>query len=344
MTSDSSTISPLIRAQAPLILAEIRKASSILLHCHPSPDPDSVGSALAMKLALEQMGKRATVIRGDSNIPQAFMHFPGAKDIVPKSFGEIDLKQFDLFICLDSGTTDRIGRAFPRDRSTLPFKVINIDHHISNKGFGDIDLIASDYPATAEILFDLFHEWGVELTHDIAANLFIGIYTDTGGLKFANTNAHSYRAMAVLVEKATDFQMLIDTMENARKPGTLAYIGLGLTNIETFFGGKLAISAISLSLLEQKGISIDDREGVHIANFLRSVEGWDIDVEMVELAPDQIKLSIRTRDSEKYDVSKLAVAFDGGGHKAAAGAGLKDTSLDDAKKLVVAKAKELYNL
>src|SRR3989344_3205155 len=92
------------------ILSHIEKANSILLHCHPSPDPDSVGSVLAMKCALEQMGKKATVIKGDSDIPQAFMHFPGADTIVKKNFGEVDLKNFDLFIILDSASPEMISR------------------------------------------------------------------------------------------------------------------------------------------------------------------------------------------------------------------------------------------
>src|SRR5579872_6587049 len=101
-------ISPLIKEKAPLILAEIKKATSILLHCHPSPDPDSVGSALAMKFALESLGKKATIIQGDNDIPRAYMHFPGAQDIVKKNFFELDLTQFDLFIVQDTGGLERI--------------------------------------------------------------------------------------------------------------------------------------------------------------------------------------------------------------------------------------------
>src|SRR3989344_9571766 len=99
-------ISEEVKKAAPLIFNEIKKANSILLHCHPSPDPDSVGSVLAMKFALESLGKKVTVIQGDSEIPQAFMHFPGAGDIVQKSFDEMDLKEFDLFIILDSGSPE----------------------------------------------------------------------------------------------------------------------------------------------------------------------------------------------------------------------------------------------
>ena len=188
-------ISPLIREKAPLILVEIKKAKSILLHCHPSPDPDSVGSALAMKFALESLGKKATVIRGDSEIPQAFMHFPGADQIVPKNFGEVDLKEFDLFISLDTAAIDRISTLGKLEFPASLF-VIDIDHHRTNPGFGAINLIESSYPATAQILFDLFKEWGVPITADMAYNLFIGIYTDTGAFKYRETTVKTFAIAA----------------------------------------------------------------------------------------------------------------------------------------------------
>src|SRR4051812_38019854 len=103
-------VSATIKEQAPIILAEIKKAKSILLHCHPSPDPDSVGSALAMKFALEGLGKKVTVIKGDSDIPEAFNHFPGALEIMAKNFFEIDLSQFDIFIVQDSASIEMISR------------------------------------------------------------------------------------------------------------------------------------------------------------------------------------------------------------------------------------------
>jgi len=339
----NAEISPIIKEKAPEILAEIKKASSILLHCHPSPDPDSVGSALAMKFALEQLGKKATVIKGDSDIPEAFMHFPGVKEIVPKNFGEIDLSDFDLFISLDCSTPNRVSSHWKKD-FIPPFKVINIDHHRSNEMFGSINLVEENYPATAQILFDLFVLWQIDMVEDISANLFIGIYTDTGGLKFRNTSARSYSIMSELVKKVPNFTWYVDVIDSSNSPESLAYEGAALSNIEVFLGGKLAIASVSNAVLKEKNITDKDMGGIPISNILRSVIGWDIDVELVEQKPGQIKVSIRTRDDKKYDLSKLAVALGGGGHKAAAGAGIVGRSLDDAKKLVVAKAKELYNL
>jgi bifunctional oligoribonuclease and PAP phosphatase NrnA len=336
-------VSPLIREKAPLILTEIKKADSVLLHCHPSPDPNSVGSALAMKFALEGMGKKVTVIRGDSEIPEAFMHFPGAKDIVQKNFTEIDLAGFDLFISQDCSKVDRISGisqlSFPPELT-----VINIDHHRSNDMFGAINLVVEDYPATAQILFDLFSEWRIVFTPELSANLYIGIYTDTGGLKFRGVSARTYEIMSKLVKIVPNFAWYIDVMENSNTPGSVAYQGVALNHVEIFLDGRLALASVPNTVLRQKGIKEEDMGGFKIANVLRRVIGWDIDVSLVEVEPDMIKVGLRTRDADKYDVSMLATALGGGGHKAAAGAALKNMPIEEAKRLVVAKAKELYNL
>jgi len=335
-------ISPLIKEKAPLILSEIKKASSILLHCHPSPDPDSVGSALAMKFALEQLGKKATVIKGDSEIPQAFMHFPGATEIVQKNFLEIDLNEFDLFLSLDTASVDRISTLGPL---VFPpgLTVINIDHHASNPGFGKIDLLETSYPATAQILFDLFSCWGIKITHEIAANLFIGIYADTGGFKHRGTNVRTFEVAAGLAPIIPDFPNIILQMERSRTPEFIAFLGLALSSIEIFLDGKMALSIVSNAALKEKGIPSDTASSSAISPFLTSVVDWNVGGALCEVEPGKVKASFRSTNADVYDVSKLTAALGGGGHKAAAGVTLK-MSLEDAKKLVVAKAKELYNL
>jgi phosphoesterase RecJ-like protein len=339
MTDD---ISPLIREKAPLILAEIKKADSILLHCHPSPDPDSVGSALAMKFALEQMGKKATVIKGDSEIPEAFMHFPGATEIVQKNFLEVDLKEFDLFLSLDTASKDRISTLGP---VVFPegLKVINIDHHATNPGFGMIDLIETSYPATCQILFDLFSCWKLNITHEIAANLFIGIYTDTGGFKYRGTNVRTFEVAGGLASVIPDFPKIIVRMEQSRTPEHIAFLGLGLSSVETFFDGVFALSCISAEALSEKRIPLEEAHASSIAPFITSVTDWKFGGCLCETGQGIVKGSFRSSDIERFDVAQLTAALGGGGHKAAAGVTLK-MPIDEAKKLVVAKAKELYNL
>lgn len=331
-----------IKAKAPQILAEIQKAKSILLHCHPSPDPDSVCSALAMKFALESLGKKVTVIQGDSPIPDAFMHFPGAKDILKNNFLEINQSDFDLFIVLDSASLDRITSKAPINILNS-LKLINIDHHKTNPNFGMINLVVSSYPATAQILFDLFNEWKIVIDRNIATNLFMGIYTDTGGLKYSGTTPQTFAVAGELVKIAPDFQKIISDMENSNTPDFITFQGLSFNSLETYLDGKLAMTSVSNESLVEKGINAKEISSSDISSILRTVIGWDIDVALVEYEPGKNKASFRTRDENKYDVSRLAASLGGGGHKAAAGATLI-MCLEDAKKKVVEKVKELYNL
>lgn len=339
--STNYDISPLIKEKAPLILAEIQKAKSILLHCHPNPDPDSVGSALAMKFAVEQLGKKVTVIKGDSDIPQAFMHFPGAKDIVMKSYWEIHPAEFDLFIIVDSALT---GVSRPK-QVELPstMTVINIDHHQTNTGVGSINIIDPSYPATGQLLFDILKEMKITITPDIAVNLFMGIYTDTGGFKYRGATAATFEVAAELVRICPDFTGIISDMENSNTLGDMTFSGVALSSIETVSGGRVALSVVPYKIIEEKNIPDVSISAGAISSILRTVGTFSIVGALIEARPDNIKVSFRSHDSDAYDVSKLAAALGGGGHKAAAGATLI-MSLQDAKKLVVEKAKELYNL
>ena len=336
-----SAFSPTVLAE---IKAEIKKAKSILLCCHPSPDPDSVGSNLAMKFVLESLGKKVTVIKGDSEIPRGFMHFPGAKDIVAKNFCEVDLKEFDLFILLDIASTNQISKlketVFP-----LPIKSISIDHHPSNPGYADLNLIVPEASATGQVLFDLFNEIGVEITPDIAANLFMAIYSDTGGFKYSNASLKTYETVTSLVRIYPGFSSLILRMENSESPEGLAFCGVALDSIEVFLGGKLAISGVSNAKLVEKKITAAGIGGssISISSMMNTVAEWKVTASLVELTPGKIKCSFRTKDAVNFSVGDLSTALGGGGHKAAAGATIS-ASLEDAKKLIVSKAKELYNL
>jgi bifunctional oligoribonuclease and PAP phosphatase NrnA len=331
-----------IRGGAGKVWREVKKANKILLHCHPSPDPDSVGSVLAMKFALENLGKKVTVIQGDSEIPPAFLHFPGAKDIEKKNFSEVNLKEFDLFISLDSSTPEMVSRK-SEPKFPLAIKSVVIDHHASNKGYADENFIDISSPSTTYILFKLFKEWGIDITSDMAANLFMGMYTDTGGFKFPPTDYKVLHAAAELIQIYPRYTDLIFTMENSQDKNSIYGQAIALNSIKTFCNDQIAISAVPHTLLSEKKIPTNAISEGYVANILKSVIGWDIAVSMVEIEPGRIKCSFRTRNVSKYDVSKLATELGGGGHKAAAGAVLT-TTLDEAVQKVVETARVLYNL
>jgi phosphoesterase RecJ-like protein len=337
----------IVQDAAPQILDIIKASKNILLHCHPSPDPDSVGSALAMKFALESLGKKVTVIAGDSAMPEAFMHFPGAKDIVTKNIFEVDFtgtsgsEPFDLFISQDAGSLDMISRKkiLVLDE-ILPasVKTIVIDHHITNTKYAkDYNLVDATYPATAQILYDLFNLWGIQITPEIAANLFIGIFTDTGGLRFSLVTSETYAAEAALVKIYPDFSLLISRMENTKRPQALAFQGLAFSRIETFLlpnGDHLAISSVPYSEILSRGFVTEDIMASLVAGVMRGVIGYDVAICIVEREPNLVKGSMRKRDEKAYDLSTIAAKLGGGGHKAAAGVIIPGT-IEDAKKKII---------
>lgn len=319
---------------APVILKEIQSAKNILIHCHPHADPDSVCSALATRAALIQLGKRVTIIGGDTSVPEAFSHFPGFDSIVPKSFSEINASEYDLFLAQDSGSVEMVSRAVsPVIPATM--KVIVIDHHVSNTRYGSINLVDAEYGATCQMLADLFELWNIKLDHDLALNLIMGMYTDTGGFRYENTTPSMLATVARLSVIAPDYYKSIEILDNARQPGFLAFQGIALSNIEMFLDGKLAISALPYELIQEKKLTAEDISTHTISNLLKSVIGWEVGVCMVELEKGKVKMSFRTRDPEKFNLSIIASRIGGGGHRAAAGANISG-SIDDAKKAVVA--------
>ena len=331
-----------IKKLAPKIWRAIQAAEKILLHFHPFPDPDSVGSALAMYHALRGRGKKITVLKGDSPLPEYLSFLPGYDAITPKNYLEINPAAFDLFLILDTSTTDRVSNLgevkFPPG-----LKTVLIDHHRSAAPFADLNLIAPEYPATAQILYELFRHWKIKLTPDIAACLFLGIYTDTGGFKYPGVTTETFLAAAKLVKLAANFPDLIFQLENNNSPGQLGFEGLAFSSIEVIGGGQVALVALSADQLKRASLQTKDAQGVSIPNHLKSVKGWMIGALLLEDGKGMTHLHLRTRDSIKFDVSKLAVALGGGGHAAAAGATLK-ISLPEAKALFLAKLKKIYGV
>lgn len=329
----------LVQDLAPQILEEIKKARRVLLHCHPNPDQDSVGGVLATMHVLEAMGKEVTVIRGDSEVSISFSCLPGFEKLSAKNFFEINLSEFDLFLILDSGGLDRISRIAP---VVFPahLKTINIDHHVTNDNFAQINLVDPAYPATCQILHDLFVSWGINITPEIAKCLIFGIYGDTGSFRYPSTTSDTLSVAAHLAEIAPDYTSLISFLDNSNTPGSVAYQGLALCSVALYCHDRVAISAVSHADLQNKKIESKDLY-VSIASILKSVIGWEIGVKMVEDQPGGVKVSFRTRDSEKYDVSKIAAALGGGGHKAAAATYMK-VPLDEAVKKVVEAIGAVY--
>lgn len=324
------------------IWKQIDKSKKILLHCHPGPDGDCVGSSLAFYHVLKNMGKDVVVIQGDNQIPRYLMTIPGADKILPQNIFQIDLDQFDLFIINDSSSPKQITRL---GNLKLPKKLntIVIDHHLSSEKFAKINLVLPKYIATCQILYDLFQLNKVKITPKIAACLFIGLYTDSGGFKYANATYKTLAIASSLAKIYPKFNQLIFDVENNDHPDRLKLLSLMLKSVENHYSKHVAIASISFEDIEKNNLDTNILGSYsEVSNMLKSVVGWDIAISMMEIQPKVVKVSLRTRDSKTYDLSKIAVATKaGGGHRAAAGATINQ-SLDEAKKTILNIIKKIY--
>lgn len=323
------------------IWKEAQKAKSILLTFHPSPDGDSIGSSLALFHALTNIGKKVTLISGDSDFPKNFSNIPGSSKVLSKNFFQINLNDYDLFIITDISNQKQISK---QGEVIIPkkLKTIIIDHHASSSKFANINLINVNSPATCQLVYDLFKTNKIKITKSIAACLFIGLYTDTGGFKYSNTTYKTFLAASELSRIYSDFNKLIFEIENNDQPDRLKFLSLMLGSINTYLSDKVAIASIDFNTIQKNNIDNSVVNGSDIANDVKSVIGWDIGVSMIEAQPNLIKISFRTRDSKKYDLTKIAVAIGGGGHKAAAGAVLTNMSIPEAKDLLIKKICQVY--
>lgn len=300
------------------ILSTIKSSSNVLLHCHPSPDADSVGGVLAMREALIQLNKQVTIISGDSPQTPSFECLPGYGSIVEQTFLTQDLSPFDLFIIQDSSS---LGQITKQGQVSFPshLKTIVIDHHPSNQGFADINLVDSCSPSVCQILFNLFRTWEIDISPTMAINLYAGIYSDTGGFRYPGTTDQTLYIAADLANINPDFPQTLFQLENNQSPQMITYLGLALTQLQHFSDSRIVISIVSFQDLATHHLKPEQLQNNDVANLLKSVTGWQITASLIEVSQDVIKISLRTRDSHRYDLGRIACSLGGGGHAGAAG-------------------------
>src|SRR5881397_3050082 len=209
MSSPQTTASELAA-----VAEAIRAHDRFTITTHENPDGDALGSLLAMKLALDQLGKDSVmVLHGDAPLPgeYAFMPLAALQRRWPDDVSE------RVLLAVDCANESRI--ADPEVLGRVPLS-INVDHHHDNTLFGRINLVVADASSTGEVLRDVFAELGVELTPDIAEALYIALVTDTGRFQYTNTTPRTLRLAAELVEKGADvhrvFQAVYESVEFAK--------------------------------------------------------------------------------------------------------------------------------
>ena len=310
----------------------LRSHQKFAVLSHVRPDGDALGSQLALALSLQELGKDVTVWNEDGML-EKYSFLPGAEQVKKPA---TEPHNFEVGIALDTATQVRLGTAGAAVRAPL---WINLDHHPSNPGYGDLVHIDATAPATGQILFELLAAEKLPMNRAIAENLFVAISTDTGSFQYSNTTARTFEIGAELIRHGVDVGRLSQLIYESypRRRIELLRDLLGTMRIEA--SGRLATFSLSLATAQRLGVQPEDNEG--LIDHLRAIEGVIVAVFFEELTEGKVRVSMRSK-SEAADVCAICQQFGGGGHKLAAGARVRG-SLGEVEARVIEAICDVIN-
>ncbi len=312
-----------------ILEAMVREAAAVAILGHVRPDGDCIGSALGLKNYLNAQYPQTAVT--------VYLEEPSEKFAYLKGFDEIrhqaDERQYDLCICLDCGSRDRLGD-FERYLDSAK-KSLCLDHHVTNTRYAQANLVCDHASSTCEVLFEQLDEEKIDKA--VAECLYTGIIHDTGVFKYSCTSQRTMEIAGKLMEKGIDFGEIIDGSFYRKTYIQNQILGRALLESITFMNGKCIFSALKKKDLDFYGVDSRDLDG--IIDQLRLTEGVECALFLYETGPHEYKVSMRSRD--KVNVSRIAAYFGGGGHVRAAGCTMTGNIHDVINNLSIHIAKEL---
>jgi bifunctional oligoribonuclease and PAP phosphatase NrnA len=293
---------------------------------HVRPDGDALGSQLALGLSLQKLGKSVRIWNEEGMLEKYSFLPRGELLSKPPATAE----HVDVAIALDTAIQNRLGTPLSAIASAKIW--INIDHHQTNPGYGDLVIIDPSAPATGEIIFRLIKSQRLPFDHDIAENLFAAISSDTGSFQYPKTSARTFEIGAELVragdlDVGTISQQLYENYPRRR----LELLRELLRTMRFTESGRVATFSLGLKTAGELGVIPEDNEG--LIDHLRAVRGVIVAVFFEELSDRKVRVSMRSKD-ERVDVSAICQKFGGGGHTLAAGARIRGTLAEVEHKVL----------
>lgn len=310
------------------VLKVIKDNQSFVVTSHMNPDPDALGSSLGLALFLKSIGKKVIVLNEDG-CPERLQFMPKSNLVKQPT----KIMKCDAVLIVDCGDIKRIGNVSEviRDESIM----VNIDHHVTNTQFGDVNLVIDSSSSTAEIIADLIKKAKGVVLEDIATLLYLGIMTDTGSFRYASTTAKTHKTISELLSVAPiDVSGLYSKVyERTPREDMKRFMTL-ISKVNLTLNGKLATLVITKKELESFSKEFDLREKVF--SFLRSMIGLEVIVIFTEHKKNITRVNFRSQSS--FDVASLAAHFGGGGHVKASGCTVNE-SLKRTHAAVISKIK-----
>ena len=286
----------------------LKEQDNLLVLTHASPDGDTLGSAYALKLGLQKLGKRVQVICCDE-IPHKYDYFmfDDGYDFVPEAVVAVDVADIKL-----------LGDIYAQFEGKID---LNIDHHISNTMYAKRLYLDPNAAACAECIFEILTELQVELDKDIANALYTGISTDTGCFKYSNVTVRTHEIAAKLYKIGIDAAKINQAMFDTKSKNRLYMEKMVLDQAEFHFNDRCMLLTVTTEMQEKSGCTGSELEGVAVIS--RSVEGVLAGVSIKQIGQRKFKVSLRTY--EPLDASEICKKLGGGGHRSAAGCTLEGT-------------------
>jgi len=300
----------------------INDEREIYIASHVNPDGDNIGSILALALALKKINKNVYVIKTDE-IPSDYMFLPGI-DLIQS----YDVKVPELLIVLDCGDVNRLGKY--RGLVTTSKKVINIDHHISNTGFGNYNIVNDKASSTGELVYEIIENLGIVIDKDIATCIYTAMSTDTGSFMYDSVTDKTHEIIATLIRVGIDKSKINISLYQSRSMERTNLFINSFSTLKTYNKNKIAIIRVTQEMLKKSNAKMEDTEG--IISFIRDIDSVEVAVLLKEYGENEIKVSLRSK--EYVDVSKICATFNGGGHIRASGCTIHST-IEDAEQLII---------
>jgi phosphoesterase RecJ-like protein len=303
----------------------IQRSNDFLIATHFNPEGDALGSSIALHLALTSFGKRSTVFNKDK-VPETYDFLP-RNDVISDTTPD----RVDDLLLLDCNALDRAGL----EDCSIGFSAV-IDHHKTVNSFGDIRWVLPDAPATGLMVFYLIKALNVELTEDMASNLYAAIGIDTGIFRYPNTTSECMIVASELVKKGADPGFIAERLFNNYSQNRFLLLKETLNSIDLYNG--IAVTVVTDDMYQSTGTSAADTE--NFVNYPLLMAGVRVSVLFRQLGNESWKISLRSKGL--VDISVVATAFEGGGHRNAAGCRIEE-SLADAKEKLLKKIQEVIS-
>lgn len=314
------------------VIAAIKKFKRFLITAHINQEGDALGSQLAMKELILSLGKEAVILDSDA-VPEHYRFLPKADQISNDMNAKFD---FDAAIVLDCPTLKRTGRVEDIIKARRR-PVINIDHHISNEEFGNVNWVDPHASSAGEIVFKLYKEMGVKISKESALCLYIAILTDTGSFNYDNTSSVTHEIAGELLGYGLDPALVSESVYERRSIEDIKLLGMVLSTIKTNKSGEIAYMEITKKMLKDTNADMAKSEG--FVNYARSIDKVKVAMIFKEEAKDDGKIGVSFRSRGDVDVNRIASIFGGGGHVKAAGCTVPG-ALAEAERKVIEKAEE----